>query len=393
MQCSASKLRALLSASLVLVLALVPQPAVSGKEAPRDTTTTVEAVAPVAGTPQTPATPDVPTTARKRIIIGGSGVRIDDEGVTFTDSASSLDIDVDLGQNIDFDEDIVRWGESVFVASDEVVAGDIVVFGGNAIIEGTVAGTVVVLGGEIRARRGAQIRGDIVAIGGSIEEDEEVVIRGEKILIGGVAGAIGDHLDMGARTVRAVLSAVIIFVGFILFVITMLFLRSRVERVSQHVSTGLLKCFGAGLLTSVAGAFGLLIVMIPLIITIIGIPLAVILAVSCLGIYVIACTTFVYTVGRVFARRAGIDVGVFPRLLIGLALMSVPEIIAFVLDGIGHGTMPAYVLMKVLGIFLWLFAYVVGLGAIVVSRFGSRSVGSEPPSPRMVGEPAGIPAA
>jgi hypothetical protein len=37
---------------------------------------------------------------------------------------------------------------------------------------------------------------------------------------------------------------------------------------------------------------------------------------------------------------------------------------------------------------VWLFAYVVGLGAIVVSRFGARPVEPAPPSPRTMGEPA-----
>jgi hypothetical protein len=132
--------------------------------------------------------------------------------------------------------------------------------------------------------------------------------------------------------------------------------------------------------------------MIPLIITIVGIPLAVVLGVSCLGVYVIACATFVYTAGRALAARAGIDGGVFVRLFLGLALLSVPEIIAFVLDSVGHGPMPLYLVLKILSGFLWLFAYVVGLGAIVVSRFGSRPAQPAPPATRVVGEPASIPA-
>lgn len=343
--------------------------------------------------PTPPTPPSAPV--RKKIIIGGSGVRIDDEGVAVEpDSGAGVTFDVDFNDDAgDNGEDIVKVGESVFVASDEVVAGDVVVFGGNAIIEGTVAGSVVVLGGEIRARRGAEIRGDIVAIGGSIEEDEEVVIRGEKILIGGVAGTIGDRLNMSTRMVRSILSAVTIFVALVLFFITVLFLRTRVERASDRIAASTLKCFGAGVLTSIGGLFALLIVMIPLIITIIGIPLALILSVSCIGVYVIACATFVCATGRLFANRAGIQAGVFGRLILGLAILCIPELIAFVLDAFGHGTMPLWVTMKVLSGLLWLFAYIVGLGAIVVSRFGSRSVGSEPPDPRVVGAPASAPAA
>ena len=56
--------------------------------------------------------------------------------------------------------DIVKFGESVFVAKDELVRGDLVIFGGNAMIEGRVGGNVVVIGGNIRARSGAVIKGD-----------------------------------------------------------------------------------------------------------------------------------------------------------------------------------------------------------------------------------------
>ncbi len=341
---------------------------------------------------ETPAPPAPPSAARKKIVIGGSGVRIHEEGV---------EADADSGRihvNIDFDDDmidegdaIVKVAESVFIPADEVVPGDVVVFGGNAIIEGKVAGSVVVMGGEIRVRRGAEIKGDVVAIGGTIEEDEEVVIRGERILVGGVSSQIGDRLHVGSRAIRAMLSIAMLFIGFILFFITMLFLRGKIERVSSHISANLMKCFGAGVLSAAVGLFGLLIVMIPLIITIVGIPLALLLAVSCLGVYVIACTSFVFTVGRAVATRAGIESGPFVHLFLGVLLLSIPEIIAFLIDTLGHAPMAPYVLFKIISAFVWLFAYVVGLGAIVVSRFGSRPVEPSPPSQRTMGEPAVAP--
>jgi len=387
-----------LASSIVFALvcvALVVPPALAKVRKVRSVLLSADSTAvriPEPPTPSTPSTPPEPP-VRKKIVIGGSGVRIDDEGISVEDSDSEgVTFDFDFNDDReDYGEDIVKVGESVFVASDEVVAGDIVVFGGNAIIEGTVTGSVVVLGGEIRARRGAEIRGDIVAIGGSIEEDEEVVIRGEKILIGGVAGTIGDYLNMSTRGVRTVLSGVTIFVALVLFFVTILFLRTRVERASDHIAAGLLRCFGIGVLTSIGGLFALLMVMIPLIIFVIGIPLAAILAISCVGVYVIACATLVYSAGRAFADRAGVGAGVFGRLLLGLAILCIPELIAFVLDAIGRGTMPLWVTMKVLSGLVWLFAYIVGLGAIVVSRFGSRPVGTVPPPARVVGEPAGAP--
>ena len=96
--------------------------------------------------------------------------------------------------------------------------------------------------------------------------------------------------------------------------------------------------------------------------------------------------------GRV-ALHAQAVAGVFGRLILGLVILCIPELIAFVLDAIGRGTMPLWVTMKVLSGLVWLFAYIVGLGAIVVSRFGSRPVGTVPPTTRVVAEPAGAPVA
>jgi len=339
-----------------------------------------------------PAPPSTPA-VRKKIVIGGSGVRIHEEGAEAKEDSGRIHVNIDFDDDmIDEGDAIVKVAESVFIPADETVPGDVVVFGGNAIIEGKVAGSVVVMGGEIRVRRGAEIKGDVVAIGGTIEEDEEVVIRGERILVGGVTSQIGDRLHVGSRTIRALVSFAMLFIGFILFFITMLFLRGKVERVSTHISASLLKCFGAGVLSAAVGTFALLIVMIPLIITIVGIPLAVLLAVSCLGVYVIACTTFVFTVGRAIATRAGISGGPFVHLFLGVVLLSIPEIIAFVIDVLGHAPMASWWLFKIMSTFVWLFAYVVGLGAIVMSRFGSRPIEPEPPSARVMGDQAVAPA-
>lgn len=377
MRYSAFSARVLAAALAVVAgLLLVPDRALLAGKAATDTTGLSIPV---------PPTPPV----RKKIIIGGSGVRIQEEGGGEASDSNRIHVDIDFDDNTVKDGDaIVKVAESVFIPADEVVPGDVVVFGGNAIIEGKVNGSVVVMGGEIRARRGAEIKGDVVAIGGTIEEDEEVIIRGEKILVGGVSSQIGDRLHIGSRTIRAMVSLAMLFVAFVLFFITMLFLRGKIERVGSHISANPLKCFGAGVLSAAVGLFGLLIVMIPLIITIVGIPLAVLLAVSCVGVYVIACATFVFTVGRAIAGRAGIEGGPFVQLFLGLLVLSIPEIIAFVVDALGHAPMGAYLLFKIISTFVWLFAYVVGLGAIVLSRFGARPAEPAPPTPRVMGEPA-----
>lgn len=367
--------RRIFSVFLIGATALVGIPALeAGAGSPPDSVS-VEA--------PTPPTPP----SRKRIVIGGSGVRIEDEGTAVGDDTSDVDFNFDFRHDSEeYGDDIVKVGESVFVAAGDVVAGDVVVFGGNAIIEGTVAGSVVVLGGEIRARRGSEIKGDIVAIGGTIEEDEDVVIRGEKILIGGVAGRIGDELDMSARGLRVLIVLVALFISLVLYFITMLFLRTRVVRASEHLTMSLLKCFGAGVLASVLGSFALLIVMIPLIITIVGIPLAVILGMSWFGVVTIANTVFVYALGRSIAARMGTDAGAFARLAIGLTVAMIPSVVSFMVEAVG-GPTALCVFFQVVSVLVWCFGFLIGLGAIVLSRFGTRPpVSTDPPLARSMPE-------
>jgi hypothetical protein len=377
MRCSlCSRSAAALAAALLLALSGAPPAPAS----PRPDTDTIIVEVPVPPTPPEAAAPPAPV--KKRIVIGGSGVRIEGEVA----DSSDFDYDFTIG-TVDEEtegENIVRVGESVYVAPGQIVPGDVVVFGGNAIIEGTVAGSVVVMGGEIRARNGAEIKGDIVAIGGKIAEDDDVVVRGEKIVVGGIATHVGDTLDIGGGKLRGIASAFLLFVGLILFLITMLFLRGRVVRTGEYLSAGLLRSFGAGVLASIALQFGILIVTIPLIITVIGIPLAIILLLSYVGVFVIACTVFVYAVGRAVASRLGLAGGAFGRLMIGFLVLIVPELVAFVFDAIGNGPMSFYVFMKIVSVVVWLFGYIVGLGSIVLSRFGTRPpVGQEPTGARV----------
>jgi len=380
MRCSPYNRIALVSAVVLFAAGFAVLPGANPVAAftPQDVDTIIIEV------PTPPPPPGVPGTGKKRIVIGGSGVRI--EGEINEDDSSGFNYDFTFGEvHHSGDEDgIVRVGESVYVAPGELVPGDVVVFGGNAIIEGTVAGSVVVLGGEIRVRNGAEIKGDIVAIGGKIAEDEDVIVRGEKIVVAGIATQIGDDLDITSGKFRGIVSAFFLFVGLILFFITMLFLRQRVERTGEYLSAGLLRSFGAGVLASIALQFVILIVTIPLIITVIGIPLAVILFLSYVGVFVIACTVFVYAVGRAIASRMGFTGGTFGRLAIGFLVLSIPELVAFAFDAIGDGPISVYVFIKIVSVVVWLFGYVVGLGSIVLSRFGTRPpVGVEPPDSRV----------
>jgi hypothetical protein len=322
-----------------------------------------------------------------RISIDQSGISIEGQARIDADGDSVgqwVEIRDDRGPYREKGVDIVKFGKSVFVAKDEMVRGDLVVFGGNAIIEGRVTGNVFVIGGNIRLRSGAEVNGDAMIIGGVLDEDDDVIIQGERILFDDIMPEIGIGGLFGHNTwLRWVIVPMFLFIKLVLAFLVVLFLRERVENGHDHLSSNFLKSFGIGVLTAVVGTFALLIVMIPLVITVIGIPLALLLMVSCAGVFMIAWTIFVFSLGRMAGSRLGAGTGnAFLCVFIGALVLFLPEFLSFIFGSLNAPLLkPLGLGVRLLGIMLGVFAYMTGLGALVISRFGSRTFAVHPAAP------------
>lgn len=72
---------------------------------------------------------------------------------------------------------IVRFGEDIEIEEGEVVSGDLVVFGGDAIVAGTVEGNVTVLGGDVELKSTAEIDGELTVLGGRIEREPGAEVK------------------------------------------------------------------------------------------------------------------------------------------------------------------------------------------------------------------------
>lgn len=89
-------------------------------------------------------------------------------------------------------DDIVKFGQDIYVAEDEIVEGDIVAIGGDIKIEGTVTGDVVTTAGDIFVGSRGEVQGDIAATFGEVVIEPGAVIEGKVI-----------EVDMGgAHTVK-----------------------------------------------------------------------------------------------------------------------------------------------------------------------------------------------
>jgi hypothetical protein len=90
------------------------------------------------------------------------------------------------GPDVDLDEaGRVVFGSDLVLEEGEFVEGDVVVFGGNfEMKEGSeVKGDVVVFGGKVSIN--GEVKGDVAGIGGEVEIDDNAVIKGDVSSLGG----------------------------------------------------------------------------------------------------------------------------------------------------------------------------------------------------------------
>src|SRR5207245_2323527 len=79
--------------------------------------------------------------------------------------------------------DLVAVGNSVELKEGET-AGDIVVIGGSATVDGIVQRDLVVILGSAKLGPNADVKGDVVVVGGALEADPAAQIGRDRVVIG-----------------------------------------------------------------------------------------------------------------------------------------------------------------------------------------------------------------
>ncbi|MFL5575388.1 MAG: hypothetical protein ACJ79S_05405 [Gemmatimonadaceae bacterium] len=97
-------------------------------------------------------------------------------------------------------------GDTTRLRRDSTVASSLVVIGGTTLVDGTVHGDVVVVGGDLHVRPGATIDGRAVAYGGGVYRSTLATVRGGQLTfrdetfdVAVAAGGAGDTLDLRYR--------------------------------------------------------------------------------------------------------------------------------------------------------------------------------------------------
>ena len=295
----------------------------------------------------------------------------------------------------------VRFGGDVTVAEDEAIGDDVVAILGSARVDGRVDGNVVAVAGSIHLGPKANVRGDVTAVGGSVERESGTIVNGQinEIQIARprfgpimsirpwrewhwfsdtVHNPFGGSVDLVATLVRVGL------VG-LLAALMVAVLPAPVQRVADRVAAEPWRAGFVGLAAQFLFVPLLVITVVVLAVSIIGIPLLLLVPFGLIAVGVGLVMGFAGTacaVGRWIGQRAGSGMpGLLVAMVVGLAVVFALTIIAKFLGvtGIPAGIVLGSVLA--VGFLIEYVAWTVGLGGVLLSRFGRRESHAVPSIP------------
>lgn len=255
--------------------------------------------------------------------------------------------------------------------------GDVLVAGGYLTIGGLVNGDIFAAGGSITLTETANIQGDIATLGGTVDRAAGAIVSGEisddpgrpfQFLLPG-SGFVGPRPNIevsGNPAYNAVWSAFWVlmrsFLWAALAVLVVLFVPASVGRVSQTAVDKLWLTGGVGLLTILVVPFVLLIMAI----TICLIPVSLIGMVA----LVVAWAFGVVALGVETGKRLGVLLKQDWALPVSAGLGTF--ILTLVINGLNA-------ILFCIGWLPSLLVGSIGLGAVILTRFGTQSY--PPPDP------------
>lgn len=298
---------------------------------------------------------------------------------------------VTFGSSLTVEEDESSQEVVVLFGSLDVqgeVRGDAVVVGGSADVGGEVHGGVTVVGGSIRLGPEARVYGDVVTVGGSVHADPRAKVVGEitEVAIGPLFsdGFSGPHFEWPAWRWHGgwshfawvdvfTLSLSTLFLAMVvLFSVWMA--RDYVSSVAHRAELEPWKAGLTGLIVQVIFIPALVFICLILVISVVGIPLAVLFLP--LSLLVLAIAFFLgyagvaLAAGRKAEQRFGRQRGtVYAAAFLGVLAIQSWEIVGEALSFVPGPIKISALVLVVIGILIKYVAWTIGLGAVLLRQF------------------------
>lgn len=278
--------------------------------------------------------------------------------------------------------DVVSFGGDVVIEEGVTIGHDVVSFGGDIDSAGQIGNDVFAFGGRITLQPTANVSHDVVTFGGGVERKEGATVQGQILRDGGsiprvrlnppvppiaptfrnwnFGGIVGDLIGGLFTTIGlAALGALII-----------VFMPNQLKQVGDVAQQSALPSLGVGCLTWL---------VVP--------PLMILFILTCLGIPLSAVLGILFIAAGVMGWVAvGMIVG--QRVLDALKAQNIVPILAMVL-----GLLVLWLVTAIpfLGGLIWLFVASLAIGAVVLTRFGTRPYPMPVTSTSMVPAPLSQP--
>ena len=268
--------------------------------------------------------------------------------------------------------DIVRFGKDIVVEEDETVDGSVVAIGGNVEVKGTVNQDAVAIGGSVKVASTGVIEGDVVSVGGEVQKDTGATVRGKKTTVSfGPKGLVGFPPFMGGFRGFAFIARIIKIIFFLFLGIVVISIAPRnVTKVKDKINQDFFKCALAGFIAEIL----ILPIFLLLIITIIGIPVAILVEPLLIVVsFFLGYTGVSYFVGERLKSRTSLKPET-PVMTLIMGVLAVEAILLFarILGILGHFLFPISLILTLLGWAIWYVAVTVGFGAAVLTRLGTK---------------------
>jgi len=268
--------------------------------------------------------------------------------------------------------DIVKAGTDIVVEEDELVKGDITALGGDVTVRGKVDGSVVAVGGDVIVTSTGEIEKDATSVGGDVKREAGGIIGGEVVGIGFLPRhafrfPFGRPFYFGFPFLAYLVKVIfLLFIGLVVFSVA----PKHVTKVKTKLEKEMLKSGLVGFL----GEILILPVFVLLLITIIGIPIAILVQplLILLAILLGYAAASLY-IGEKFKENTNIKPKTaLMTLLLGIIVVELIPLFARIIGIAGD---PGSVVGLILVIIYWALIYLIltiGFGAVILTRFGTR---------------------
>jgi hypothetical protein len=275
----------------------------------------------------------------------------------------------------------VRFGGTITVEEHERVR-EVVAIGGSASVRGRVDGDVVTIGGGVHLGPNAVVNGSVTTIGGGIRREPGSEVRGDVVELGvggpwvfaplAHTGWFGP--DVFSDWFRLMGTALRVALLMLITLVVVAVADRPVSRIAARAGEDPWLSGFVGLAAEILFVPVLVVTIVFLAISIIGIPLLLLVPFALVALLIGVIMGFAGVARRVGRWVVGDERSPFVAAAVGVVLIAAGAILARLIWLLPGPVWPIAATVGLIGLFLEYVAWTVGLGALLLTRFGTQSV-------------------